>query len=118
MSKFEIDALWQLEETFWLQGEKAFAEHMADGCMMVFPEPVGLMVGNAIIDSLAGAPRWLSVQMRDRVIRQFVGDSVCLAYRARGERGGNTGPYHALCASTYVLIDGKWRLAMHQHTPV
>lgn len=117
MTDFDYDAVWGLEEAFWLQGQEAFALHMADGCMMIFPEPVGVMMGAAIIESLEGAPRWTSVQMSERAIRRFVDDCLCLAYRARAERDG-TGPYHALCASTYVLIGGKWRLALHQHTQV
>ena len=39
-----------------------------------------------------------------------------VAYRARAARGGQD--YEALCTSTYVRVDGDWRLAVHQQTPL
>lgn len=42
--------------------------------------------------------------------------SVVVAYRATARRSGST--YAALCNSTYRRTEGRWRLALHQQTPL
>jgi hypothetical protein len=40
-----------------------------------------------------------------------------VTYRASATRAGEP-PYRALMSSVYVRVDGRWRLALHQQTPL
>lgn len=107
--------LWQLEESFWLGGAETFRSAMADGAIMVFPYPAGILQGDTIVEGVKSAPRWRSVLMKDRKLN--IRDSVAvLAYKAEAEREG--APIQTmLCASTYLREAGGWRLMSHQQTP-
>lgn len=83
---------------------------------MTFPDPIGILKGEAILEGLKGAPRWEAVEMEERTALK-VGDTLVLAYRATGRRKGSA-PYVALCSSTYVFQDQAWKLISHQQTPV
>lgn len=109
------NGLWQLEESFWLGGAETFRSTMADGAIMVFPYPAGILQGAKITEGVASAPRWRSVLMDDRVTN-IKGNVAVLAYKAEAEREGE--PIRKmLCASTYVREGDGWRLLSHQQTP-
>lgn len=110
-------AVWDLERGFWLDGEAHFRKVMAERCVMVFAEPVGIIEGEAIVESLSQMPRWATVEMSQRTFSTIGGGVVVLAYRAEAARDG-ADTYRALCSSTYAKQDGEWRLVQHQHTPV
>ena len=110
-------AIWDIERDLWLGGVAEFERAMAPGCVMVFPEPVGILAGPAILDGLRQAPRWSAVEMTGRQI-SLIGDSVAvLAYRATGQRGDSP-LYRALCCSTYFKQGEAWHLVQHQQTPI
>jgi hypothetical protein len=88
---------------------------MADGAIMVFPYPAGILQGERITEGVAGAPRWRSVVMADRTLT-LRGNVAVLAYRAEAEREGEA-IRTMLCASTYVRDGDGWRLISHQQTP-
>jgi hypothetical protein len=106
------DELWTTERRLWLEGAEAFAAVLDPGCLMVFPDPVGVLAGRAILDSLEGAPRWAEVTMDARRLARPGADTVVLVYYATGHRDGAE-PYRAWCSSTYV----RGRLVQHQQTP-
>ncbi len=105
---------WQIERSLWLGGADAFRDRLAADCVMVFPEPAGIMTGPAIIEGIAAAPRWSRVELSGLTLRRFEAAAV-LAYRAEAVRTAEA-PYLALCSSTYVQEAGVWRLAQHQQT--
>ncbi len=107
--------LWHLEESFWLGGAETFRSKMADGAIMVFPYPAGILQGDTITDGVAAGPRWRSVLMKDRAAN-IRGDVAVLAYKAEAEREGEP-IRQMLCASTYLREEGGWRLMSHQQTP-
>lgn len=109
------ESLWKMEEHFWTDGADAARSLMADGAVMVFPYPSGILQGDEIADGMEAAPRWRSVIMTDRRLRRQDNVAV-LAYQASAERSGSD-LYRALCASTYVNDEGNWRLVSHQQTP-
>lgn len=110
------DDIWTLEKRFWLDGEPAYREHMAESAVMLFPEPVGVLVGEAILSSLADAPRWSSIDLHERELIR-VGDAMLVvAYRAEAKR--NAQNYRAICSSSYAVIDGDWKIVHHQQTPI
>lgn len=79
MTQNEVEMLWKLEEALWLEGEERFASNMHPHCVMVFPEPVGILVGGAIRASLSGAPRWRTIKMTGRKMQALGPGTVSLA---------------------------------------
>jgi hypothetical protein len=110
------DDLWRLEEKFWLGGGETFHSTMADGAIIVFAYPAGILQGDSARKGVSGQPKWRSVVMADRTVN-LKGDVAVLAYRAEAERP-DAPILKALCASTYVRDEGTWRLMSHQQTPV
>ena len=110
------DDFWACERRFWLEGAPHFRAMMDPGCVMVFPEPVGVLTGEAILDAVDQMPRWSDVAMRATTLSRISGDAVVLAYFAEGTRSGQD-PYRVYCSSTYHRTAEGWRLVQHQHTP-
>lgn len=108
--------IWEIERLLWVNGESFFAETMTDDCLMVFPDPVGILEGNEIVEGLRKAPRWSDVEMDKRTTVDH-GKTIVLAYRATGVRHGD-GTYRAFCMSVYERDGTNWRIAAHQQTPV
>jgi hypothetical protein len=106
---------WEVERTLWLGGAEAFRAWVAAECLMVFPEPAGIMAGSAILEGLAAAPRWERLELGGQALRRTGEAVVVLAYRAEAARPGGEG-YRALCSSTYVQEAGAWWLVQHQQT--
>ena len=103
--------LWTIEELLWTGATDAFRKRLAPGCLMAFPG-MGLMQGEAIMESLKAAPRWSRVEMRDKRLQE-TGDCAVLAYHAHGTRDGDA-PYEALCTSTWIRREDEWKLIQHQ----
>lgn len=108
----KLDQFWAMEKKFWMDGEDFFESSMAPDAHMVFPDPVGIMIGQEIIDGLRDAPRWSSVEFASKSATQL-GETVSLAYHAVARRVGSD-PYRALCSSTYAHDSKGWLLLAHQ----
>jgi len=110
------DDLWQLETAFWT-GEPSEAGRALDPqCLMAFPPPAGIITGEQIISSMSAAPRWHTVVMVEKCLRQPAVDLVVLAYFVSARRNSE-GAYTAYCTSTYRQTPGGWKLVQHQQTP-
>jgi hypothetical protein len=107
---------WDVERGLWLGGLDDFRRWVSADGVMVFPEPVGILAGEAILDSVGGAPRWRQVNFRGPVLRRGGTEAAVLAYRAEAERADGTA-YRALCSSSYIRDAGDWWLVQHQQTP-
>jgi hypothetical protein len=107
-------AVWTLERRFWLEGSSVYDELLDPACLMAFPG-IGVMRAADVRDSLAGAPRWASVDMTDRAIGRAGEGVIVLAYAAEGRREG-AAPYRCFCTSTYRNDRGTWKLIQHQQT--
>ncbi len=107
---------WEVERGLWLGGAEAFRRWVALECLMVFPEPAGLMTGPQILEGLAAAPRWQRVDFADGLLRRSGDAATVLAYRAEAARPDGA-PHRALCSSSYVQQAGEWWLVQHQQTP-
>jgi len=84
---------------------------------MGFPAPIGIMVGKAILESLAQAPRWSSVEISECQIARPASDLIALGYRAKGKRAA-ADYYDAYCTSSYHATSNGWKLFQHQQTPI
>jgi hypothetical protein len=108
--------IWSSERRLWLEGINAYKELMTTECVMAFG-PMGVMGPEDIIEALRKAPRWTDVEMAGQTKAVQAENVVVIAYRARSTRP-DADPYEAICTSTYVRVDGHWRIAQHQQTPV
>jgi uncharacterized protein (TIGR02246 family) len=96
------------------EGAAFYANLMDDDGLMVFP---GLVLDRAAsLRAIAGAPPWNSFDLDDvREIRPTP-DSAIVTYRASARR--DSGGYVANMTSVYGRRDGRWRLLLHQQTPI
>ena len=108
---------WEVERSLWLGGGEAFRTWVSADCVMVFPEPAGILTGPAVFDGLAAAPRWERLEITTPLVRRCGSEAAVLAYRAEARRAGGA-PHRALCSSSYVQQAGEWWLMQHQQTPL
>jgi hypothetical protein len=118
----EPSGLLGLERAGWRAlstgGDEAMAFYEdALARVVVFVLPGGFVLDDrdAVVESMGGAP-WDAYELSDERVVPLTGDTAAVVYRARAERGGST--YSALFASTYVRETGRWKLAVHQQTPL
>ena len=110
------DEIWSIERGFWLKGDDHMRTHTGETCIMIFPSPVGILRDGNVFEGLKSAPRWDEVEISDQVCQRLEPDAVLIAYKARGERGGER--YEAWFSSTYLKRPEGWRLYLHQQTPI
>jgi hypothetical protein len=110
------EQVWQYEEMFWLNGAAFFRKHIDRKALVVLPEPLGIIMGEQILEHVSDMPRWEVVEFKERFC---VGrdDSLVVAYRVAANRAGMD-TYHARCSSSYVRRNGVWYLLSHQQTPM
>src|SRR3954468_22515285 len=94
----------------WRNGSGSLAKLIIDllsirNASWAFPAPVGIMRSNAILQSLARAPRWSSVEISERHVVRPTSELIALGYRARANRAGAE-PYEAFCTSSYRATTG------------
>lgn len=115
-------ALVELERQGWiaLSTSGATAAHHYDSVLA--DEILFLLPGGVVIDDRAEALRmchgepWTTFELSDPQVLLFSPTTAALTYHARARRDDEA--YEALCNSTYVLSGNRWRLALHQQTPV
>lgn len=115
------DALFAIEEGFWLGGKEHFLEHVDERCMLAFPQ-MGEMHGVRSRDEVAATVstqpgRWRDLNISDRHLLRPTADTAIISYRADVKRFDDES-YAAIVSSAYVRRDGGWKLAFHQHSPV
>ncbi len=82
--------------------------------LMLLPGGLQLDDRAMIVDSMGGAP-WDAYELEDLRVVPLGDDAGVVAYGATATRGDTE--VSSLFASTYVRVDGAWRLAVHQQTP-
>ncbi len=92
-----------------------YQDVLASKVLMLLPGGLRLDDREEVINSMRGAP-WDSFDLSDEQVLRLGREGAVLVYRASARRGGQE--YQALVNSTYVLEDGRWRLALHQQTPL
>lgn len=102
---------WATEENFWLEGPNFYRAHMARDARMSFPDTVGTLEGEEIIDALRNAPRWDSVVFSDKSM-SVEGDRMILRYHASARRY-DMPAYEATCKTVYFRDTGRLLLTEH-----
>ena len=76
------------------------------------------MTRDEVVQSLGQAPPWQSYEITEvRTVALESGDAA-LVYRGTARREGDQDEFVALMTSVYTRVDGRWRLAVYQQTPV
>jgi hypothetical protein len=107
--------IWKAEEVMWTGGTDAFQRRMGPVCVMTFPG-IGVLERDEILPTLAVAPRWSHIDMKEKHLAETDG-MIVLGYRAYAIRDGDA-PYNAFCSSTWISTPEGWRIVQHQHTPI
>ena len=116
-----MDDVLELERAGWRaltkEGEAAgfYEEVLADEVLFLLPGGMVLDDRPAVVRSMAGVP-WDEHELTGERVVPLGASAAVVAYLARARRGEDA--YEAWCASTYVLVEGTWRLAVHQQTPL
>ncbi|WP_437583059.1 DUF4440 domain-containing protein [Paramicrobacterium sp. CJ85] len=71
----------------------------------------------SVIASLVDAPTWDTYRIDDERVISIATDVFAITYIGRASRGDEP-EFAAAMSSTYVRVDGEWRLALYQQTPV
>jgi hypothetical protein len=114
------DPLFELEEQGWqalsAPDPAGFCEEwLADDAVMIVP---GMVIDRATFLGAVGHEQpWARHQIEEPRAVQLTPDSTALIYRVRAQRDGQP-EYAALLTSVYVNRAGRWRLVLHQQTPL
>jgi len=121
-STTELDELLGLERAGWealsTDGSTAasfYDDVLASDVLVLLPGGMVIDDREGMVDSMRGDP-WDSYDLQDERVMPLGGSAAVVAYRAVARRAGQE--YAALCNSTYVRQDGRWKLALHQQTPI
>lgn len=93
-----------------------YRDLLTDNAVMLFPGGLRLEGKEVILKSI-GAQPWVSVQLEEPRVLSLSQDSGIVAYKVSAQREGSD-PYVALISSAYISLEGEWKLAFHQQTPV
>jgi hypothetical protein len=108
--------LWALEQKFWLDGPEFHARQLTDDCVLLLPQPAGVLAKDAAVDWVRDTPRWAGVRFGGRRVLRLHERIILLAYNASAHRRKELTTYRTLASSVYVNRDGDWRMAFHQET--
>ena len=119
-----MDELTNLEEKSWQAlasaeegaARKFYSDLLTDDTMVVFPGGVRIKGKAKILESFAAQP-WETFQFEDQHVLELLEKVVAVVYQVTARREGND-PYTALISSVYTHDGDRWKLALHQQTPV
>lgn len=110
------EELLELERGFWnAAGDgKYYVEHMAPDGLCVLP--VGVLDKEATVAAISQAAPWDEFEFSDVQVVDLGDDEAALCYQAEASRGDDG--YTALISTVYTRLGGKWKLSLHQQTPI
>ncbi|WP_235940711.1 nuclear transport factor 2 family protein [Paramicrobacterium fandaimingii] len=113
------DNILALEHRGWQSlcdgtGDAFYGSIMTDDGVMVLAG--GFALDRAgVVASLADAPRWDRFAITDERVIAVRDEVRTLVYTGTAARGSEP-EFRALMCSTYVRLNGEWRLALYQQT--
>ena len=112
------DELLELETGFWQSAGDGdfYREHMAAHGLCVLP--VGMMDKDETVAAIEQSEPWADFEMSDMRTIDLGDDEAALCYRADASRNGGSNRYQAVISSVYTRLSGRWRLTLHQQTPL
>jgi hypothetical protein len=112
------DELLELETGFWHSAGDGdfYREHMAAHGLCVLP--VGMMDKDKTVAAIEQSEPWVDIELSDMKTIDLGDDEVALCYRADASRDGRSNRYKAMISSVYTRLSGRWKLTLHQQTPL
>lgn len=112
------ERLLELEEGFWnAAGDgEYYREHMAPDGLFVLP--VGILDKDETVAAIERAVSWTEFELHDVRTIDLGDDEAAVCYRAEAFRENGSSGYSALISSVYTRLGGKWKLSLHQQTPL
>lgn len=111
------EALWRLEEQFWLGSANFYSTTLAPNALMVLPQPAGVLDRAATVESIKSGNRWRNVSFEHKRVASVGPDGAVLVYLVHADRGIPDSTYIAQCTSTYLRDRDQWLLVVHHQTP-
>ncbi|ARV62450.1 hypothetical protein BZZ01_30885 [Nostocales cyanobacterium HT-58-2] len=118
-----MQELVKLEEQGWQAlsskgdaAKKFYGSLLTEDAIMIFPSGMLVEGREKILESI-GAQPWKSFQMKEPHWILLSEKAAVIVYRVTAQREGSN-IYVALISSTYALREGKWKLVVHQQTPI
>lgn len=110
------DEFLELERGFWSAAGDGdyYAEHMAANGLCVLP--VGVLDKDTTVATISDAEPWDEFEFSNVRIVDLGDDEAALCYRAEASRDGDK--YVALISTVYTRLFGRWKLTLHQQTPI
>lgn len=117
-----LDELLQIERAGWQSlcestGDRFYGDLMTEDAVMVLANGA-VMDRAAVTAALGQAPPWRSFDLADPRAIVAGPDTAALVYIGTAERDGADEPFVGAMSSVYQRIDGTWRLALYQQTPI
>lgn len=114
-----LDELLELEHAGWRSlcestGDDFYGRLMTDDGLMVLVDG-SVLDRAAVVASLGQAPPWATFEIREPRLVGLGERSAALVYTGEARRDDGTA-FVARMASSYVRVDGAWRLALYQQT--
>lgn len=98
-------------------GADFYGRIMTEGGVMTLSH--GLVLDrDQVVASLDDAPPWSSYEISEERLVHQSDETVALVYRGTAWRGEEEPAFDAWMTSVYVTVDGEWRLASYQQTPI
>lgn len=110
------DELLTIERALWTGGPDAYRQHVAEECLVVFPEMTGVFDRDSLADTVSAGPRWEEPGLDVEGLARPTEGVALLTYRAEAERDGER--HLALVSSGFVRRSSGWKLYFHQQTPL
>jgi hypothetical protein len=112
------DELFDLENGFWQSAGDGdfYREHMAAHGLCVLP--VGMMDKDETVAAIEQAEPWADFALSEMKTIDLGDDEAALCYRADASRNGSSDRYKAVISSVYTRLGGRWKLTLHQQTPL
>ncbi|WBU39071.1 nuclear transport factor 2 family protein [Homoserinibacter sp. YIM 151385] len=115
------DELLEVERAGWdalCEGgaDEFYGRTMTRDALMTLADG-SVMTRDEVVASLGSSPSWRRYEIEDPRVVPAGADAAVLLYRARAWRDDEEPAFTGAMSSTYVGVDGDWRLAHHQQTP-
>jgi len=117
-----LDELIDLERRGWRSlcdstGADFYGGLMTDDGLMVLANGA-ILDREAVVKALGASPPWARFDLDGERVVTLGDDAAILVYEGTAQRDGENEPFRAAMSSTYVRVDGEWRLALYQQTPL
>lgn len=117
-----LDELLDLEHRFWDASSASYGAFYRANCthdaVFVFG-PTGPIDLDTCVEAVERNDLpWADVRLSGSRLVSLGDHAAVVAYRASARRGDSAAPVELYASSAYRRVEGAWKMAFHQQTPV